>query len=146
MAVPSVRAHHNAVLALLQGLDPVNFKVYDGEVDPKPVDDPDHRVHPYAVLYSDPGRPWAPALCHDSTSLAWTFEVVCVGGDQNRCLWAVDKVRASLTDAELAITGRASHKVREDYMSRVRVVARDDVTRPARFEVSLLFRADSHAA
>lgn len=144
MATASVRDLHAAVLAVLQGLDSNNFKVYDGEVIPDPKVDKDQRVHPYAVLYSDPGHPHATGLCGISDAFEWTFAVICVGGDQNRALWAVDKVRSALVDAELTVSGRSLHRVREEIRSST--VRRDDSIRPARFYVPLLFRADSDAA
>lgn len=142
MVAPAVRPHHAAVLALLQAIP--SFKVFDGEVAPEPDKDADQRVHPYAVLYSDPGKAWATGLCGTSDALAWTFAVICVGGDQNRALWAVDKVRAALVDVELTVAGRSVHRVRQELETAP--VRRDDSIRPARFYVPLLFRADSDAA
>lgn len=144
MAVASVRDMHAAVLAVLRAIDPTNLTVYDGEVIPEPKKDNDERVHPYAVLYSDGGRPHATGLCGTSDAHEWSFVVVCVGGDQNRCLWAVDKVRAALIDLELTVAGRSMHRVREEVEApRVR---RDDTVRPALSYVPLMFRADSDAA
>lgn len=144
MAVPSARLLHQAVLAALKAIDPSHLEVYDGEVDPSPRDDNDKRVHPYLVLYSDPGKAQRTGLCGVTNSLAWGCEVVCVGGDVNRCLAAVDKARTVL-DTELTIPGQTGQRLREEFATRVRPVGRDDTTRPARFEVSLLLAADSDA-
>lgn len=145
MAVPSARLLHGAVLAALRAIDPANLQVYDAEVDGDPRKDNDKRVHPYLVFYSDAGNAKRMSLCATTTSLAWGCEVVCVGGDQNRCLWAVDKARLVL-DTELTIPGQTGQRLREEHATRLRPVGREDTTRPARFEVSLLLAADSDAA
>lgn len=144
MAVPSARLLHQAVLTALRAIDPANLEVFDGEVDKDPRKDNDKRTHPYLVLYSDPGSAKRTSLCGTTNSLEWGCEVVCVGGDQNRCLWAVDKARAVL-DTDLTIPGQTGQRLREEHATKLRPVGRDDTTRPARFEVSLLLAADSDA-
>lgn len=144
MAVPSARLLYAATLAELRAIDPDNLEVFDAEVDGDPRKDNDKRVHPYLVFYADAGNAKRTSLCGTTTALAWGCEVVCVGGDQNRCLWAVDKARTIL-DRELVIPGQTGQRLREEHATKLRPVGRDDTTRPARFEVSLLLAADSDA-
>lgn len=144
MTVPSARGLHTATLAVLRAVNPTNLEVFDGEVGSNPRDDNDKRVHPYLVMYSTPGRAVSTSMCATTRTLEWSCEVVCVGGDQNRCLAAVDAARTVL-DTELVVPGQTGQRLREVHATRVRPVYRDDVTRPARFECSLLIAADSDA-
>ena len=150
---PSVREHHVAVLTYLRNGSPAGFPVYDSTVEPytwgatshgQPTVDPDGRMHPYAVMYSEVGRSLPVALEGISTALRWGFTVICVGGDENRCLWAVDTVVRVLVDAEVSVAGRDPVLVRQEIASPS--PRRDDDIKPPRLFVPVFFRADSQAA
>ncbi len=64
-------------------------------------------VHPYAVVYADPGAA-EPRFTGVEGALTVTWQVTCVGGTQNRCLSAVDRVRAALHLARVQVPGGPS--------------------------------------
>ena len=68
--------------------------------------DPDGAVHAYACLYAGAGRSYATRVCGSQRNLAWSCQVTCVGGDDNRTLWCVDQVRGRLKGVYLTVDGR----------------------------------------
>lgn len=133
MTVPAVRSLADDVWALLQAVTNVNH--YRGVVDTSPPKDPDGKVHAHTVFYPGAGRQVATRSCATPAALAWSFQITCVGGDDNRCLWCVDKVRTGLADATVA-DGYLIRPVRDADPGPVR---RDDDTEPPRFYLPLLF-------
>ena len=102
MPAPGARTAHDAVLALLNLLP---LTVRDGDQindQPPPVDDVG-RVKPYAVLWAGPGQTLQENLAAvpDGRQLGW--QVTAAGADANGCLWAADKVLATLVGARLVI-------------------------------------------
>lgn len=128
------------VFSRLQALS--GMKAYDGEVpqdDPPPADE-DGRVHPYSVLYAGAGRQYTTALCDVPRDFAWSFQVTCVGGDRNRCLWAVMKVRVALTGLRLAVDGAQSGLLVETLDQPL--VRRDDDPTPPRHYAPIQYGLD----
>lgn len=135
----SARLHRNAILTVLQGIE--HLTVFDGIVATQPTLDPDGKVHPYAVL-------WAAAAFEERTSLAVTgtlldlsFQVTCAGGDVNRCLWAVDQVRAALVGVRLTVTGWNPALISQP--PGVPTVLLDEQPHPPRHYTPLQFRVCS---
>lgn len=128
----------NDVLARLRAV----LKTYDGEIpqDDPPAADGDGRVHPYTVLYADAGRAHATTLCETPRDFAWGFQVTCVGGDADRCLWAVARVRGALTGARLAVDGTQSALLVET-LDRP-LVRRDDEPTPPRHYAPIQYGVD----
>lgn len=93
--LPTVAPVSAAVLALLDAIP--NLNVFDAELPSNPPLDPDGRVHPYAVLFPGAGKGFGDRLNDVPTELSWTCRVLFVGGDTDRALWALDKIRAALT-------------------------------------------------
>lgn len=137
------RTHKNAVLALIQAV--ANLNVFDAEVPETPPLDPDGRVHPYAVMWGDIGTRVNSSLALDSADMDWPFQVTCVGGDINRCLWAVDKVCAALVDVSPVVAGRSVWPIRQEAAGPDKPI-RDDKVQPPRWYVPLLFRTYSTPA
>ena len=140
-------------MAYLRNGSPAGFPVYEGKVEAytwgavqhgQPTVDPDGRMHPYAVIYPEVGRSLPVTLEGISSALRWGFTVICVGGDENRCLWAVDTVVRVLVDAEITVAGRDLVLVRQEIASPS--PRRDDDVKPPRLSVPVFFRADSQAA
>lgn len=134
---PETRTHKDAVHALLAAIP--NLVAFDHEVDDDQLTvDADGRVEPYCVLYVGGGRRAFSNLTHVSHDLDLAFQVTCVGGDPDECLWAVDKVCAALVDTQLTVAGRLVWRIRQEFEpSSPRP---DYAVRPPRFYQPLLFR------
>jgi len=104
---------------------------------PDPYWDPDGRVHAYACLYASPGRRFSTRASGTPTNLGWSFQMTCVGGDDNRCLWCVEEIRNILTGGRLTIDGHTTSPMLE-VGDPGPVRADRDVT-PHRSYVPLLF-------
>jgi len=141
MSIPSARLLHDAVLAALQA---VLDNVFDGEVPDSPPKDGDQRVQAYVVLYSGAGRAYTEAVCATPTDLNWPFQITCVGGDETRCLWAIDATRSALTGRRLIVAGASVGLIRED--GDLGPIRRDDAVQPPRHYLPLLYRLDATAA
>jgi len=112
---PSVREATEALVALLRldidpplSIDPTDTTagVHDGQAPGSPPKD-SLGVHPYAVVYADPGAP-EPRFTGIEGALTITWQVTCVGGTQERCLAAVDRARAALHGARVRVPGGPS--------------------------------------
>lgn len=85
-----------------------NLQVFDGEPDSglkclgymagktSVAMDGDGRAHIHAALYMGPGKPDDERAATAFASTNVTFQVTAVGGDQSRCLLAIEKVKAAL--------------------------------------------------
>jgi hypothetical protein len=131
----AVRTLADQVWALQQAITNVNH--YRGNVASNPPLDPDGKVHAYAVLYAGAGRAFGGRMVAAPGQTDWTFQVTCVGGDDNRALWCVDKIRAALTGAPLAVSGTSAGRIRE--LTNPGPVRRDDDVSPPRYYLPLLF-------
>lgn len=98
------------VWAILSAVAGVNH--FDGEVTTPPKD-PDGRVHPYTAFYPAAGFRSSNRVGAGLSSLDWTFQVTCVAGDRERCLWCVDKIRSAFTGRRLTLTGGRAGRIRE---------------------------------
>lgn len=140
--VAEVLPHHDAILAVLQGIQGTlpsggYLGVYDGEVNDSPVLDGDGRVRPYVVLRAGPAYPCGQVLAGAFSVLDYRFGVACVGGDQRRCLWAMDRVNGALISQRLTVPGRLSGLVYPGPASPP--VERVDPIAPPRYVAALLF-------
>lgn len=125
---------HAQVWARLDGIGGIN--AYDGEVPTTPPKDPDGRVHAYVVLWMGAGAWRGTTLGDKPGQLCGTGQVTCVGGDVQRALWCVGKVREGLPGL-VTIDGRQYRiRLRQDDPGPVRVDL--DVT-PNRFYLPLEF-------
>jgi hypothetical protein len=117
--------------------------VYCGEVkdtqgNPStPPADPDTLIHPHLIFYPASGRVPFERLGGGLLNVDWGFQVTCVGGDENRCMWTVDKVRTALLCKRITLNGAPTGPVYED--ADAGPVRRDDDVVPARYYVPLLF-------
>ena len=126
---------HAAVFALLDGI--ANLNAFDGEVPTTPPLDPDGRVHPYAVLYAGPGRASSQTVCATPRDMDVSFQVTAVGGDTSRCLWAVDRIRGTLTGMRLTVDGLEVGQIVET--TDPGPARRDDDVQPSRMFVPILY-------
>lgn len=103
--------HHIALLALLKAITlPAGAHLggYDGEVPDHPTLDADGRVRPYWVLYGGNGDTSIDRrLAGYGSALLYDFGVTAVGGDNNRCLWAVDRINEALVGQRLVVGDRS---------------------------------------
>ena len=138
----SIRELADDVWTLLDGIPNVNsfrgeptIPTYNsGDPDTHRFWDPDARVHGYLVAYFGLGRSFSSRVSDDANMLTWSFQVTCVGGDDNRCLWVIDKVRATLTGLRLRPTTGKLYEVTDPGPMR-----RDDDAAPPRFYLPLVF-------
>ncbi len=90
-------------LISVTGAIPFRGEIVDGQGNPiDPPVDGDGRVHPYFVAYFGGGRASSLRVAGSRDKTVWSVQVSCVGGDDNRCLWCVDQVRAALTGLRVA--------------------------------------------
>ena len=127
----AVRTLADQVWAMQQAI--TNITHYRGRVGDNPPKDSYGAVNAYTVLYPGAGVGYSRRLARSvPTNLDWTFQITCVGGDDTRCLWCVDKVRAAFTGARLG-----NRRIRE--LGESGVIRRDDDVSPPRFFVPLDF-------
>lgn len=131
-ALPAVAPVAVATLALLQAIP--NLNVFVAELPSNPPLDPDKRVHPYAVFFPGGGKAFGDRLNDAPTDLRWDFRVLFVGGDTDRALWALDKIRAALTGKRP--TGGARLK---EVLDEVNTRVETDVV-PSRTSGAILYR------
>lgn len=107
MTIP-VRTLADDVWTLLSAVPNLNTwrgEILDAAGQPtNPPVDPDGRVHPYAVAYFGGGQALGNRIAALPSRVSWSFQVTCVGGDDIRCMWAVDTVRAALSFKRVANT------------------------------------------
>lgn len=116
--LPSTREGKDAVLAVLKAIDPINFPITDGEPDDRDLKfDPDGRVHPYAVLYLGNTATIIQRMCRTPDVRNFGFQVTAVGGDNDRCLWAVDLVEKHLVGRRLTLPGGESTPINQEPIS-----------------------------
>jgi hypothetical protein len=130
--LPTITPVAAATLALLRAVP--NLNVFEAELPGNPPLDPDGRVHPYAVFFPGGGRAFGDRLNDIPTDLRWDFRVLFVGGDGDRALWALDKIRAALTGKRP--TGGARLK---ELLDEVNIRVETDVV-PSRTSGAILYR------
>jgi hypothetical protein len=130
--VTTIEEASAAVIALLEAVP--NLDVFDGAV--KARMDSDGRAHPYAVLWSGPGRdnPDEERECGLGSARLWEFQVTAVGGDVARCRRAVDRTLTALLRKRLFADGGLIRLVADPGTER----EDRDVT-PTRWFVPLVF-------
>lgn len=127
-----------ALLAAVSGVNSYRGEVVDASGNPAtPPADPDGRSHPHAIFYPASGRVPTERLGGGALNVNWSFQITCVGGDPNRAMWTVDKVRAALLYKRLTLDGAPTGCIYED--ADTGPVRRDDDVQPARFFVPLVF-------
>ena len=136
----------NGVWTLLGGTVDLMFtagapNLFRGRVDDPPLQE-DGTVEGYAVLYSSPGLRSGSRLGATRDRFDGTFQITCVGADDEACLWVVDEVTGRVTGKQIATGPDGSRKRRivEDLANQSRSVIRDESVQPPRFYVPLLFR------
>lgn len=130
--LPTVTPAAEAVYTMLKAISGVN--VYDTELPKNPPLDSDGRVHPYVVFFPGGGRAYGDRLNDAPTDLTWTCRVLFVGGDKERALRALEKVRAALTGKRP--TGGARLK---EVLDEVTIRTETDVV-PSRTSGAILYR------
>jgi hypothetical protein len=116
---PEVLPHRDAIKEALEG---VGLAVGLGVApDPAPA------AGLYAVLYMSPGQTMSESLADQRTDMQVMFQVTCVGADEERCLWVVDKVRRAL-HPRLEVTGRKAFRAEE--LGGPPMLRDDDLTPP----------------
>jgi hypothetical protein len=120
-------------LGAVTGAIPFRGDLVDANGNPvEPPLDPDGRVHPYFVAYFGGGRASSLRVAGSRDKVAWSCQVSCVGGDDNRALWCVDQVRAALTGKRVA--GGCLYETVEPGPPQ-----RSDNVRPPRFWTPILY-------
>lgn len=133
-APPEVLPHLDAVQAALEAIP--TLTVYLGGVPASAGWVPPDK---FCVLYPEPGEAVRESLADERTDFMTTFQVTCVGGSLERCLWVADKVRQAL-GGPLSVEGRSAWRP-EDLGGPP--VQRDDDTNPPSFFVPVQYRLKS---
>jgi hypothetical protein len=133
----SVKSTADTVWALIDAV--ANLNTWRQEIlddTGAPVDpplDPDTRVHPYAVVYFGAGQTAIDRESSAPVRTPITFQVSCVGGDDIRCLWAVDQVRTALV-GQVVAGGRVVE------INDAGPLTSDEDLQPSRTMTHLIFR------
>ena len=135
----------NAVWALLGGglnelftAGPPNL--FRGKVSDPPKNS-DGTVKTYAVLYESPGHRSGSRVGATRDRWSGTFQVTCVGGDSERCLWVVDEITGRLSGRLITLSGLTRpRRIFDDASNQSRTVLEDRDVTPYRYFVPLLFR------
>jgi hypothetical protein len=134
VTTPTVLPHVDAVQAALETIPALT--VYLGGVPASSGWVPPDK---YCVLYPEPGEAVRESLADQRTDFMTTFQVTCVGGSLERCLWVADKVRQALS-GPLSVEGRSAWRP-EDLGGPP--VQRDDDTNPPSWFVPVQYRLKS---
>lgn len=114
--------------------------LFRGHVTQPPANE-DGSVENYAVLYSGPGQRFGSRLGSARDSYLGTFQVTCVGADDEACLWTVDRITDRLSGKQIAtLEGGRMRRIVEDLSNQARTVLVDENVDPPRHYVPLLFR------
>lgn len=116
-----IRAHLDAVTALLVAALPVSCTVHSGEVSGLDEAQAPAPATPYVVVRTDSGRMASDRLAQWSHRLDLRLYVTGVGATQREALWAIEKCRSALLDARPVVTGRACSPMRMGDSSPVTV-------------------------
>lgn len=95
------------ILALIAAAVP-GVTVFDGRVGPTPDDR-------YVVVYPDPGTVKALAVCGQSDSATFRWQVTSVGPDRERAAWLAVAVRDATVDVRPVVAGWACGLVCHSY-------------------------------
>lgn len=135
---PSARLLGDQIETLLDDINGVTL--YRGRVGASPYDQQGQVIN-HAVLYESPGHRHPGRAGSTRDRLTATFQVTCVGRDDDSCLWVVDRVTGALTGRLVQVPGRTRpRRVVEDDSNDVRTVIVDEDVSPPRHYVPLLFR------
>lgn len=115
-----------------------NLGVYVGQIHETPPIDEDSTVSPYVLIWIGSGHAFGGAVGEKQSELETLTQLTCAGGTAEKCLWAVSKVRGTLTGNRLTIGDFTSHPLVEHLQNQT--VRRDDGTRPARFWFPIQYR------
>lgn len=97
-----IRAHRNAVLALLTGVP--GLTVYDGIV-------PNVPALPYAVLWTSAPLRWSDRMCGVQGNAREMFATTAVGTTADQVGWVQEKIHAALVDVRVTVTGRSCERI-----------------------------------
>jgi hypothetical protein len=123
-----IRAHVNAVKALIEGDVQMVGAVYVGGAPPPP---PDR----YVVLYPDSGLPEDTGLDLDADQVEMLLQATYVGTTVEQALWVAERVRARLVNATPTVAGRVCWPLSIQVSQPLR--RDDDVTPPLYFAVDV---------
>jgi hypothetical protein len=135
-----------AVLARLQAGNTASSKllVFHGQVGATDwqgtavtLADGDGRAHPYAVVYPSPGMADRMPLANVADGLLWSAQITCAGGDVDRALRAVDRVRDRLDGIRLTVAGVQVGVMREPEFATAGPVREDRDVQPSRWYAAL---------
>ena len=100
-----IRAHLDAVTALLTASLPASCTVHAGEVSGVDEAAQPAPATPYVVVRTDPGRMTSDRLAQWSSRLDMRLYVTAVGATQRETLWAAERCRSALLDARPVVAG-----------------------------------------
>lgn len=87
---------------------PDDLVLFDGRVGPTP-------PRRYAVAYMDPGTLKALAVCNQSDSATFRWQITSVGPDRQTAAWVAAKIRDGIVDARPVVAGWACGLICHNY-------------------------------
>lgn len=117
----TLRAHYEALAAVLTAALPAPYKVYQWDV-------PELPTYPYVLLRGGIGQESTEALCGTPDLLSLRPKITYAGATGASVLVAVDKVRDALRDRALTVPGWSATRMRQ--ASLIDVQTDYDVTIP----------------
>ena len=102
----SVRAHYEALSALLKASLPTTYKVYEWDVPAKP-------TYPYILLWGNLGQETGEAMCGTPDLLNLRPKITYGGATGVAVLSVADKVRDVLRDRALTVPGWSPTRMRQ---------------------------------
>ncbi len=102
----SIRAHYEALSALLKVGLPVTYKVYEWDV-------PEVPTYPYVLLWGGIGTEDTEALCGTPDTLNLRPKITYAGQTGAQLLVAVDVVRALLSDKVIPVAGWSPSRIKQ---------------------------------
>jgi len=138
MALPSVRLLAAAVRTRLDGT--TGLTVYETVVKGDPPRDAGGVITSYVVLHPGPGNTDRNTLDDQPGPLLWDFTLLCVGGDHDYLLGAVDTARDRLEGYQLTVAGAKVGLIKPPPGFRPPPARPDHDETPSRLWVPLLFQ------
>lgn len=99
--------------------------------------DDDQKVHGYAVLWAGGGEGRLGRLSSTPETRGITFQITCVGGDDNRALWVYDKVIDTFDGLRLVFSEGRTTPITQD--GDPGPVQMDRDLSPPRYQIPVVF-------
>lgn len=138
MTVVSVRDLAIATKARLDGA--TGLAVYETTVTGQPPRDQGNKIRAYAVFHPGGGDSTRNSLDAVPGPLLWSFSVLCVGGDHDYLLGAIDAVRGRLEGFVLTVANTSCGPIQPPPGFQPPPAKPDNDENPSRLWIPLMFQ------